>query len=349
MKRSLIYLSLAILALATFSSCGKGKGGNSKSAFMATSSGRPYELIVVVDLGLWERPAGRALHSALTMDVPGLPQSEQSFKVMYTAPSNFDMTLKLIRNIVIVDIQDIYTQAKFNYASDVYAEPQMVLTIQSPNEQEFETFVEENREVIVDFFTRAEMNRRIKELEKNHSDYVKTKVSSMFDCEIWVPGELTSTKTGENFLWASTNAATSDMNFVIYSYPYTDSKTFTREFYLNKRDSVMKANIPGAKEGIYMATDTMTVETKAISVQGDYAFEARGLWKMKGDFMGGPFVSHTRLDKANNRVVTTEIFIYSPDKLKRNLVRLMEASLYTLKFPSDQVKEAQQKADATKE
>jgi hypothetical protein len=325
------------MALASFSSCG-GKG-NQKNPFMATSSGRPYEIIVVVDLGLWERPAGRALYSALEMDVPGLPQAERSFKIMYTSPQNFDMTLKLIRNIVIVDVQDIYTQAKFNYANDVYAEPQTVLTIQAPNEKEFETFVEENREVIVDFFTRAEMNRQIRLLEKNHSDYVLTKVSSMFDCEVWTPGNLVSSKVGENFFWASTNAATSDMNFVIYSYPYTDKRTFTRDFYLHTRDSVMRVNIPGSKDDMYMATDTMTVETKAITVQGEYAFEVRGLWRMKGDFMGGPFVSHTRLDKANNRVVTAEIFIYSPDKLKRNLVRMMEASLYTLKFPSQQVQD----------
>jgi hypothetical protein len=33
-------------------------------------------------------------------------------------------------------------------------------------------------------------------------------------------------------------------------------------------------------------------------------------------------------------VVTAEIFVYSPDKMKRNLVRTMEASLYTLKLPA---------------
>ena len=54
---------------------------------------------------------------------------------------------------------------------------------------------------------------------------------------------------------------------------------------------------------------------------------------MKGDFMGGPYVSHVRLDKANQRIIVSEIFIYSPDKMKRNLVRQMEASLYTLKLP----------------
>ena len=67
----------------------------------------------------------------------------------------------------------------------------------------------------------------------------------------------------------------------------------------------------------------------------DYTMEARGLWRMKGDFMGGPFVSHTRLDQKNQRIITAEIFVYSPDKMKRNLVRQMEASLYTLKLPQE--------------
>ena len=72
-----------------------------------------------------------------------------------------------------------------------------ILTIQAPDEASFEKFVEENRQVIVDFFTRAEMNRQIAVLENNHNDYVSTKVKSMFDCDVWVPGELTATEDRE--------------------------------------------------------------------------------------------------------------------------------------------------------
>ena len=101
---------------------------------------------------MWERPAGRALFDVLDSDVPGLPQSERSFRIMYTAPSNYDATLKLIRNIIIVDVnKDLYTQPKFKYARNVYAAPQSILTIQAPDEASFEKFVEENRQVIIDF------------------------------------------------------------------------------------------------------------------------------------------------------------------------------------------------------
>ena len=312
MRKHLFYLSM-VLVLTLFSACGGGK----KGVFTPTSSGRAYEVLVVVEPGLWERPAGRALFDVLDSDVPGLPQSERSFRIMYTAPSNYDATLKLIRNIIIVDVnKDLYTQPKFKYARNVYAAPQSILTIQAPDEASFEKFVEENRQVIIDFFTHAEMNRQISVLKDKHSDYIATKVKSQFDCDVWVPGELTSTKEGENFFWAGTNAATGDQNFVIYSYPYTDKDTFTKEYFV------------------------MT-DVRPISVQGDYALEARGLWRIKGDFMGGPFVSHVRLDKANQRIIVSEIFIYSPDKMKRNLVRQMEASLYTLKLPGSKLEGAE--------
>ncbi len=330
MRNRLFYLSLAVMCLA-LSACG---GNGKKGALSPTSSGRAYEILVVVDMDVWNRAAGRALYDVLDTDVPGLPQSERSFRISYTAPAYYDSTLKLLRNIIIVDINaSKYTQPKFKYAKDVYAYPQSILTIQAPDEASFADFVQENRQVIIDFFTHAEMNRRIEMLENSHSDYIATKVKSMFDCDVWVPAELNSYKVGEDFFWAGTNAATADQNFVIYSYPYTDKETFTQAYFVHKRDSVMKVNIPGAREGMYMATDSLLTDVRPITVQSAYTLEARGLWRIEGDFMGGPFVAHVRLDRANQRIVVAEIFIYSPDKLKRNLVRQMEASLYTLRLP----------------
>ncbi len=330
MKKQLSYLSLFLIAL-LMTAC----GGNGKSVFTPTSSGRAYEILVVIDQNVWERPAGRALFDVLDSDVPGLPQSERSFRIMYTSPANYDSTLKLVRNIIIAEInKNLYTQPKFKSAQNVYAAPQSILTIQAPDEDSFAAFVTRYKQIIIDYFTHAEMNRQIAVLEQKHNDYVATKLQSMFDCNAWVSGELASTKQGEDFFWAGTNAATGDCNFVMYSYPYTDKNTFTKEYFVHKRDSVMKANIPGAREGMYMMTDSLMTDVKPITVQGEYALEARGLWRVKGDFMGGPFVSHVRLDRANQRIIVSEIFVYSPDKLKRNLVRQMEASLYTVKLPN---------------
>jgi hypothetical protein len=98
----------------------------------------------------------------------------------------------------------------------------------------------------------------------------------------------------------------------------------------------MKINIPGSREGQYIATDAEYVDVENINVKGDYAFEARGLWYMENDMMGGPFVSHARVDRPNGRVVVVEAFVYAPEKKKRDLMRQLEASLYTLNLPQEQ-------------
>lgn len=327
-------LSLALMMLVLFSCKSDGKGGG-KSLFTPVSSGRPYEMLVVIDKDLWERPAGRALFNVLDKDVPGLPQPERSFRISNIGPDHFDRGFRIFRNIIDVDIQPIYTQSKLKYSRDSYASPQMIMTIQAPDEKSFEEFVQKNGQVIIDFFTKAEMNRQISTLKKKHNELASLKAGSLFGCDVWIPDDLQRYKQGEDFLWFSTGRATSDLSFVVYSYPYTDKNTFTKDYFIHKRDSVMKANIPGAMEGMYMATDSNYVEVKDIMVRGEYALEARGLWYMKGDMMGGPFVSHARVDRPNGRVVVVEAFVYAPEKQKRDLIRQLEASLYTLNLPQE--------------
>ena len=336
-KQVMNFLSMALMALVLFSCDGNGKKGG-KSLFTPVSSGRPYEMLVVIDKGMWERPAGRALYNALDMDIPGLPQPERSFRISNIGPDHFDRGMRIFRNIIDVDIQPIYTQPKLKYSRDSYSSPQMIMTIQAPDEQSFEEFVNKNRQVIVDFFTKAELNRQINSLKEKYSDVVAAKVGSMFGCDVRIPAELDRYKEGKDFLWASSDKPSSDvsLNFVIYSYPYTDKNTFTKDYFVHKRDSVMKINIPGALEGQYMATDADYVDVKDFAVKGEYAFEARGLWYMENDMMGGPFVSHARVDRPNGRVVVVEGFVYAPQKTKRELMRQMEAALYTLNLPQEQ-------------
>ena len=328
MKRFAFYLSF-MLAVLSLASCQEG----GKSMITPVASGRPYEILVVADDKCWMSPDSALFH-VLDTDVPGLPQSERSFRISRVRPDYFERGMRLFRNIIIVDIQDIYTQTKFKYSRDVYSSPQMIMSIQSPNQKDFAEYVSKHGQVIVDFFTRAEMNREVSQLKTKHSEVISAKVGSQFDCDVWLPVELNSYKTGEQFFWASTQL--NDMNFVMYSYPYTDKQTFTKAYFIHKRDSVMQINLPGSEEGMYMQTaDSSFVSVRNIAVKGDYAFEARGLWEMKNDAMGGPFVAHARVDRANGRVIVVEGFVYNPGKLKRDQIRKLNAALYTLKLPSE--------------
>lgn len=339
MKRLTTYACL-LVTLFTLASCDEG----GTSLLTPASSGRPYEMLVVMDDSVWNRPAGRALFDALDTDVPGLPQSERSFRIMQINDKQMNNTFALFRNIIIPKIDRMYTQVKFKFSRDVKASPQMVMTIQAPNEQAFAEYVGKHKQTIVDFFTRAEMNRQVKLLEKEHSPLVEQIVKDSFQCIVHVPADLENYKRGRNFLWATTNRERDDLSFVIYTYPFIDKNTFTLDYFIHKRDSFMKANLPGPLDGSYMATNKEFIISQDIAVRGKYAQEVKGLWDMKGAVMGGPFVSHVRVDEKNQRVIVAEAFVYSPGRKKRDIMRRMEAALYTLQLP-DELEAKQQQGD----
>ena len=308
-----------------------------KKILMPNASGLPYEMLVVMDDEQWERPVGRALFNVLDTDVPGLPQSERSFRITRVDPSGMNSNMfRIMRNIIKVDIQkSVYTQPKLKFSRNVYSHPQMVMTLQAPDEASLAKYIEDNAQSIIDFFTKSEFNREINNLREQHNPRISNLAKEIFDVDVWVPFEVDNYKRGKDFLWASTNTGKKDMSLVIYSYPYTDTNTFTLEYFLNKRDSVMKVNIPGGPEGSYMTTQRDYVYVKDATVHGKYAQVARGLWRVQGDRMGGPFVSHSRVDEVNGRVIVAEAFVYAPETLKRDLIRRMEAALYTVQLPKE--------------
>ena len=274
------------------------------------------------------------LFGVLDENVPALPQSERFFHISRIRPESYNRSMRLFRNIIIVDVdKHKYTQSKFNYLRDAFSSPQMILTIQSPDRTSYVDYVTKNGDAIIDFFTKAETDREIASLKKKHNKVISERIKRIFDCDIWMFAEMNSYKEGNNFFWASTYL--NDLNFVMYTYPYSDTSTFTKTYFIHKRDSVMKINIPGSESGMYMETaDSNFVQTRNISVNGTCAFEVRGLWEMKNDAMGGPFVSHVQIDKKKQRVVVVEGFVYDPAHLKRDKIRKLSAALCTLRLPS---------------
>jgi len=308
-----------------------------KEMVIPRASGRPYEVMVVIPDQDWQAKQGRALFAVLDTDIPGLPQPERSFHISQVDPKRFDQILNIFRNIIIVDInKQIYSKTTMKFTRDKYAMEQIVLTIQSPSADDFADFCFDHGQDIIDFLTKMEMNRLIKELKDKYSKKTAELAKEIFDCELHAPEEIKSYKKGENFFWTSSNGASALVNICMYSYPYEGPETFNKQYVLAKRDSVMAVNIPGTLPSMHMATDTMCTFVKPIVVHNQYALEARGLWYMENDGMGGPFVSHSRVDTTRNLVIVVEGFVFAPEKMKRGLMRRLEGSLYTLNLPDEQ-------------
>lgn len=140
-------------------------------------------------------------------------------------------------------------------------------------------------------------------------------------------------KEETDFFWGSNNANRGRTDILVYSFPYTTQEAFTEDYLVAMRDSVVKRNVPGSFPNSYMKTEQrFELSYEPITYRGEYRGVLRGLWRMEGDKMGGPFVSHALLDKKKGRVIVAESFVYAPESKKANLIRRMEAALFTLRF-----------------
>ena len=328
MKKTILFL----LALILLTSCGKEIKRN--------SVGAPFEVLVVCDDELWDTPAGQALSQALRTPVPGLPQKEATFKVTRVESEELSTTNKAFRNIILVDVSSNHSKCEFRFDRNIYASPQIVMAINAPDKHSFGKFVSDNAQVIVDFFTDKEREAQIAELQNRHNKQALALIKEKFGCEMKIPASIGGYKRGEDFLWFSdyNNPSRVEMlSFAVYSYPYTSPDNFSKEHFIQKRDSMMMMNIPGGEPGQYIQTDAETVTTTDVAYNGKYMSVARGLWYMKNDdmFGGGPFVSHSIVDEENGKMIVVEAFVYAPNKEKRNFMRKLEAALYTLKLPVD--------------
>ena len=320
------YLLLSIGCL-TLAACDRG-------SLKPNSTGAAYELLLVIDDSVFQSAVGDTLRMFLNQDMPCMPQSEPLFNLSRTSKKGFNDLLQPARNILMVHVGDRYTSVKIKKAHDRWSKPQAIIVAQGPDIPSIANALGKHQDAIVDFFVEAEHKNAIAYQKKSPEATMQEKVKKSLGVEITIPKGLIRSMQGENFLWLANNNLNERQNILIYTTPYPKDGHLTAERQLALRDSVLKANIPGPTEGSYMATEYRIEPpiARVVELEGKQdGLEIRGLWRVEGNYMGGPFVSMSTLDKQHRRVITAEVFIYAPNKYKRNLLRRLEANLYTLK------------------
>jgi hypothetical protein len=61
------------------------------------------------------------------------------------------------------------------------------------------------------------------------------------------------------------------------------------------------------------------------------AMQARGIWRMEKDFMGGPFVTYLIPDPDKKRIIFIDGFVYAPGQKKRFEMRKLDTVFSSFK------------------
>ena len=293
-----------LFAAVTLAACNRGK-----QTMLPDSGGRPYEVVVIGD-------SDSILYKVLSAPVGSLPQPEPSFDVSMGAAMN--ATLRLARNIVVVETNAKLNQIKVKYERNVYAEPQLIVRISTPSTAALKNAMQLQKAAddIRDLIKRNEMKNALMRLEHKHNTKLEAEVRRMFGIDMRIPADMQASRKGNDFIWISNDSPTAMTNICIYT--------------SENRDSVMQTNIKGETDDMYMTTVEGSVVTTELTIDGSARTVRRGLWEMHGDAMGGPFVQHIIKRSDKQRTIVAEAFVFAPGTKKRNLLLNTEAALYTI-------------------
>lgn len=282
-----------------------------RRSMLPDSGGRPFEVVVVND-------SDSIVARALGGDVAALPQMEPQFDVseVRIKPQNVGASvLRYSQSLVVVDIDGRqFGRVSVRYERNVYAEPQIIVHVSAPSADALRR--ELRHSDVASILLKHEIAAAVGRLRRRRNPKMEAEVKRMFGIDMAVPADMACSKRGRDFLWISNNSPTAMQNICVY---LTDS-----------RDSVMRANIKGETDSMYVVTAQGSVITSSVRLRGRTVKVRRGLWEMKGDAMGGPFVSHTVGMGHGRPDVTVEAFVYAPGRKKRNLLMQTEAALWTV-------------------
>jgi hypothetical protein len=310
-----------------------------------SATGRAGELLVVMSGKQYEGPAGEALREVFQAQVPMQLAYEPMFDIVQIQEENFVKMFETHRHIFMADISESITKATIEISRDVWSYPQMVIRVKAPNDSIFRRVMQANAQTFTDHYIAVERERVNNAHRQIPNLEAQAAVSEMFGYQMSVPEGFFVASKGENFIWLRRTGTRDDleMGVLIATLEYKDPAIdFSHETIRMRRDSLTYKYIPGQFEGSYMTTyPELMPEFREVNFNGYYALEARSLWRVENDFMGGPFVNYTLVDERNKRLVILDGFVYAPKFDKRDYLRQLEALIYSLKFPEEEKEVAQ--------
>lgn len=325
MKKLILLLFTGLLVL---SSC-KNKGGESRASagVKPKSTGKLGELVVVMPESWWQDTAGAAFRYYFSSEYPGLPQIESRFTVVHIPPKAYNRLFKTHRNLVLVEQED---SAGIGFVKDRFATGQLVMALEANSPMELAELLKKNGDKAVRQFTKAEVGR----LNSAHRLVATHDAAQEFadlGIEVTIPNDFRLNLVEDDLIWFFRDKREVTQGVLIYvgaSLPDMGME----EAVVAARDSAT-LRVEGELPDTYMRVEKLYAPVVlATELQGRFAMETRGLWKMENDFMGGSFINKTIWDDANGRFVAVDGFVYAPGKDKRNYMMELEAIVESLRF-----------------
>ncbi len=344
-----------------FSSCSSDE---KDGANLPSASGRPGDMFIIIDSTQRKGPLGDALNAIFNAEMAGLPRAESIFHVNWIDPRKLNFVLKQRRNLIFAVsldqrssgaayIKNLFTKESIEKIKsdsgffvrtvpNVFAKGQEVMYLFGETQEELIRNINKNGKQLVDYFNKTEKARLTNSLlkagqVKGVSDFLQKN----FKCDLKAPFGYRLADKNKEFLWIRQVNPKDDKDIFIARKAYRSQDQFKSDSLIKFRDQICKKYLFEDPEMVdsYLMTETtipfLPVTTTPITFNGHYAMEMRGLWRTNNKSMGGPFIGYALVDEPKGVFYYIEGFTFSPGKTQREIMRELEAILFTFKISSE--------------
>lgn len=284
---------------------------------------------VIIDDQLWNGEVGDSIRNKFASPVLGLPQEEPLFSINQYPVKLFEGFSTDSRNLLIIKKDN---ENKFEFKQNEFATPQNAFHITGKTSFEILEILEKNAPEIIKKMRAIEIAHNQKIIKDSLLD--TKKIQRKFNIDLLIPSKYEYVMRRKDFIWLKSEITSGNTSLIIYQIPWNNIRpNHAVTDVVITRDSIGRAYIHGSAPGTEMVSDqAYSPYFSKTTLAGNKAYETKGTWQMKNDFMSGPFISYAIFDKAHKRILVLEGFCYAPSKEKRDLMFELESIIKSIQI-----------------
>ena len=325
-----------------------------------TAFGKANQVVVIADEDVWEGEVGDTFRYYFASAFLILPNPESVFDLKHFTPEEIksDLIRQELRTYILLgDITDSNSPTAKIMKENIG--PERIRTVQEGkgygNLQKKDKWAKgqlvlfmfgTNQEGVLDNIRTSypSITKKIQDWDKKiieaavygsgENRTLSGQVEEKIGLRLRIPNEYFIALDNPNLLWLRRETREMSSNLLLHKLPYEDPSQLSYEGFKSLRDSIGKNYISSTVEGSYMQINDKALPMFVTPTEMNelYTLEARGIWELTKDYMGGPFISYLVHNPNTNELYLLDGFVFAPGKDKRELIQYLEYIIGTTTF-----------------
>lgn len=343
---------MVILTILVLTSCTNGPGLGVQRKVKAL--GVANQITIISEDNIWNGPVGDSLEYYLASVFPVLPRPENLFDIRHFTP--FEVQVENLRRelrtyLLVVNTSDTSSkayklaayhlgqdamnikEAKLRKLEDKWATDQLILYLMAPDVESLSKAVSQYFPTISEQVRQHDLKQIVaKTYLAGENKPVAAKIEEKLGAKFRIPGDYVTAIEEDSLFWLRKDYEDITVNLVFELLPYRNQEQFSKGYMKSLRDDFGREYVSSASDTSYMRINDkdLPMYTFNRDINGHYALEARGIWEMVNDFMGGPFVSYLIHLKDRNALLFVDGFVLAPGHSKKAIMQELEVIVNSL-------------------